>query len=211
MMEHVPSVPDQWDVEADVVVVGFGAAGVAASVTAHDLGAEVVILEKAPEGQEGGNTRVAGQGYLNTSSAEKAAAYLTALCGPYTVPAPMVQVWAEEMCRNNQWLESLGGDPQEHQHPPVGIEFPDLPGADCVHKFHDGPTYGYSYTSGSPYNDGDGISMAMSVGADLWHMNNYAGPSMALKVPEIRTTFSLQALHYSKEQPGGMIVVGPDA
>jgi len=56
----------------------------------------------------------------------------------------MVRVWADEMCRNNQWLESLGGDPQEHQHPPVGIEFPDLPGADCVHKFHDGPTYGYS-------------------------------------------------------------------
>jgi hypothetical protein len=53
--------------------------------------------------------------------------------------------------------------------------------------------------------------MAMSVGADLWHMNNYAGPSMALKVPEVRTTFSMQALHYSKEMPGGMIVVGPDA
>ena len=44
--------PQKWDVEADVVVVGFGAAGVAASVTAHDLGGEVVILEKAPEGQE---------------------------------------------------------------------------------------------------------------------------------------------------------------
>ena len=41
-------------------------------------------------------------------------------------------------------------------------------------------------------------------------MNNYAGPSMALKVPEIRTTFSMQALHFSKKTPGGMIVVGPD-
>jgi len=66
------------------------------------------------------------------------------------------------------------------------------------------------YTSGSPYNEGDGITMAMSVGADLWHMNNYAGPSMALKVPEVRTSFSMQALHYSKEILGGMIVVGPD-
>ena len=138
--------PHTWDYEADVVVVGFGAAGVATSVTAHELGAKVVILEKAPEGQEGGNTRVAGQGYLNTSSVDKAIAYLTALCGPYTVPDAMVRVWAEEMCQNNAWLQSLGGDPQEHQHPPVGIEFPDLPGADCVHKFHDGPTYGYSYT-----------------------------------------------------------------
>ena len=289
-MEHAPSVPVDWDVEADVVVVGFGAAGAATAVTAHELGVEVVILEKAPEGQEGGNTRVAGQGYLNTSSVKDAVAYLTALCGPYTVPPKMVRVWAEEMCRNNEWLASLGGDPQEHQHQPVGIEFPDLLGSCCVHKFHDGPTYGYSntwklferlvkqrpipvlyetpgkeliqhditkqilgmrarngskalavkarrgvvltcggfennqemirnylpgvpycYTSGTPYNEGDGITMAMSVGADLWHMTNYAGPSMALKVAEIRTTFSMQALHFSKLMPGGMIVVGPDA
>src|ERR1700744_3703236 len=136
----------QWDAEADVIVVGFGAAGMAASVTAHELGSKVVILEKAPEGQEGGNTRVAGQGYLNTSSADDAVAYLTALCGPYTVPETMIRVWAEEMALNNDWLASLGGDPQEHQHQPVGIEFPDLPGHDCVHKFHHGPTYGYSYT-----------------------------------------------------------------
>lgn len=49
MSEDAP-VP-QWDVETDVVVAGFGAAGFAASVTAHELGAKVVILEKAPEGQ----------------------------------------------------------------------------------------------------------------------------------------------------------------
>src|ERR1700730_14027542 len=146
MMEQAPSVPRQWDVEADVVVVGFGAAGFAASVTAHDLGAEVVILEKAPEGQHGGNPRVAGQGYLNTSSAEQAVAYLTALCGPYKVPETMVKVWAQEMYRNNAWLEGLGGDPPQKHHHPVGIEFPYLPGSDCVHKFHDGPTYGYSFT-----------------------------------------------------------------
>src|SRR5713101_7991109 len=97
-MRDATSVAQQWDVEADVVVVGFGAAGFAASVTAHDLGATVVILEKAPEGEHGGNTRVAGQGYLNTSSADQAALYLTALCGPYTVPEPMVRAWAEEMC-----------------------------------------------------------------------------------------------------------------
>ena len=45
---------------------------------------------------------------------------------------------------------------------------------------------------------------------DLWHMNNYAGPSMGLKVPEYKTTFSLTPLHFSHEQAGGMICVGPD-
>src|SRR3984893_19009859 len=108
-MENAPSVPQHWDTEADVVVVGLGAAGVAASVTAHDLGAETIILEKAPEGQEGGNTRVAGQGYLNTSDAGEAAAYLTALCGPFAVPETMVRVWAEEMWRDNDWLGRPGG------------------------------------------------------------------------------------------------------
>ena len=58
----------------------------------------------------------------------------------------MVRVWAEEMCQNNAWVESIGGDPQEHQHQPVGIEFPELPGSDCVHKFHHGPVVGYSNT-----------------------------------------------------------------
>jgi len=282
--------PSRWDLEADVVVVGFGGAGFAASVTAHDAGADVLILEKAPEGKHGGNTKVAGQGYLNSSDPIEAAKYLRALCGPHTVPEAMVLVWADEMCRNNDWLASLGADPQEHQHQPVGIEFPDLPGAFSTHKFHDGPKYGYSltwkkfeslvrerpiqiafetpgreliqdgasgeirgiwaeradgsriavkahkaviltcggfennqemirnylpgvpycYTSGSPYNEGDGVSMGLAVGADLWHMNNYAGPSMAMKVPEVPTSLSMQNLHYSKIIPGGMIIVGPD-
>ena len=284
------SLPAAWDREADIVVVGFGGAGAAAAITAHDMGARVLMLEKAPEGQEGGNTRIAGQGYLQIYDVEKAVTYLNALCGRYAVPQTMVRTWAEEVRRNNDWVTSIGGDPQEHQHQPAGIEFPDLPGADCAHKFHNGDVLGYSktweffesavkrrpieilyespaceliqhagsgeilgvraqrhgkplnvkarkavlltcggfennqemirnylpglpycYPSGSPHNEGDGIRMAQMVGADLWHMNNYAGPSMALKVPEYRATFSMTALHFSHELPGGMIVVGPDA
>ena len=105
-----------------------------------------LFWKKHPKVRKAATHEFAGQGYLNTSSVNKAVDYLTALCGPYTVPAAMMNVWAEEMGKNNEWLAGLGGDPQEHQHQPVGIEFPDLPGADCVHKFHDGPTYGYSYT-----------------------------------------------------------------
>jgi succinate dehydrogenase/fumarate reductase flavoprotein subunit len=287
---HQPWVPSHWDKEADLVIVGFGAAGAAAAITASDLGANVILLEKAPEGEEGGNTKVAGQGYLHVSDVDKAVTYLNAMCGPFPVPQTMARTWAEEVHRNNDWVTSIGGDPQEHQHQPVGIEFPELPGSDCVHKFHNGDVLGYSrtwvffeqsvkqrpieilyetpgreliqdgitkailgvraehngkpvflkarkavlltcggfennqemirnylpglpycYTSGSPYNEGDGITMAQTVGADLWHMNNYAGPSMALKVPEYKTTFSMAALHFSHEQKGGMIVVGPDA
>lgn len=276
--------------EADVVVVGFGGAGAAAAITAQDLGAKVLMLEKAPQGEEGGNTRIAGQGYLQIYDVDRAVTYLNALCGRYPVPQTMVRAWAQEVRGNNDWVTSIGGDPQEHQHQPVGIEFPELPGADCTHKFHNGDVVGYSntwkffelsvkrrpieilyespgceliqdgitkailgvradqrgtsvyvkarkavvltcggfennqemirnylpnlpycYTSGTPHNTGDGIKMAQAVGADLWHMNNYAGPSMALKVPEYKSTFSMTPLHFAHEQPGGMIVVGPDA
>ena len=282
--------PGQWDKQVDVVVVGFGAAGAVAAITAQNSGATVLILEKAPKGEEGGNTRVAGQGYLNASPKEEAIDYFNALCGPFTVDQDVVRAWADEIGLNNDWLASIGGDPQEHQHPPEGIEFPQFPGSNSTHKFHEGPVVGYSntwllferavnereievlyespakeliqrngtgeivgvraeqggksvyvrankaviltcggfennqemirnylpglpycYTTGSPHNEGDGITMAMEVGADLWHMNNYAGPSMGLKVPEYRTTFSMVALHFSKVLDGGMIVVGPDA
>ena len=101
-MEMKPWLPSKWDIETDVVVVGFGAAGAATAITAYELGVGVLMLEKAPEGQEGGNTKVAGQGYLNTSSVEKAITYLTALCGPYTVPEEMIRVWAEEVSKNNE-------------------------------------------------------------------------------------------------------------
>ena len=285
-----PWLPERWDQEADVVVVGFGGAGAATAIGAHDLGASVLLLERAPEGEEGGNTRVSAQGYLNVSDVDKAVRYLDALSGHHAIPRDMARAWAEELSRNNDWIASLGGDPQEHQLQPAGIEFPELPGSDCVHKFHHGDVLGYSntwkffeqavkqrpigilyetrgkeliqdgitkevlgvraerngarisvkarkavvltcggfennqqmirnylpglpycYTSGTPYNEGDGITMAQCVGADLWHMNNYAGPGMALKVPEYRTTFSMTPLHFAHEQPGGMIVVGPDA
>ena len=280
------TVPSNWDTEAEVVIIGFGGAGAAASITASDLGAKVIILEKAPQGRHGGNTKVAGQGYLNTDSVQDSIDYLTAMCGYYKVPEDMVQVWAEEVSKNNEWVLSIGGDPQEHQFQ-VGIEYPELPGSDTVHKFHNGDILGYSetwkffdkavqerpieilyetpgkeliqnditkeiigvkairdgkpyyvkatkgviltcggfennqemirnylpgipycYTNGSPYNEGDGITMAVTVGAELWHMNNFAGPSFALKVDEYETTFSMQALHFSKETPGGMIVIG---
>ena len=120
---------DKWDFEADVVVVGYGAAGAVAAITAHDLGVKVLILEKAPLGEEGGNSRVAGQGWLNPYPIDKAITYFNAMCGEYTVPQDMVQAWAEEMNKNNDFVKGLGGNIMEtvykNREP---AEFPELPG-----------------------------------------------------------------------------------
>ena len=93
--------PERWDKQADVVVVGFGAAGATAAITAQDAGAKVLMLEKAPIGEEGGNTRVAGQGYLNAYPVDQTIEYFNALCGPFTVPREVVKAWADEVSKNN--------------------------------------------------------------------------------------------------------------
>jgi succinate dehydrogenase/fumarate reductase flavoprotein subunit len=42
------------------VIIGTGFAGLVSGMTAHDAGAKVLILEKAPKEHEGGNSKVSG-------------------------------------------------------------------------------------------------------------------------------------------------------
>lgn len=50
----------KWDEEADVVIVGSGAAGLCAAIEAADLGASVIVIEKMKI--TGGNTRISDGG-----------------------------------------------------------------------------------------------------------------------------------------------------
>src|SRR3954451_14587460 len=56
--------------DADVLVVGFGPAGAAAAIAAHDAGARVLVVEKRAVG--GGNAVVSG-GFLFQPPADGAA------------------------------------------------------------------------------------------------------------------------------------------
>jgi len=100
-------IPRKWDKEADVVVVGCGGAGTTAAITAHDAGARVIIIEKAPEG--GGNSRVGGAqfSYSTPEKKDNAAKYLHYACNG-TTPMDVCQAWADEMVHNREWLDNMG-------------------------------------------------------------------------------------------------------
>jgi fumarate reductase flavoprotein subunit len=67
------------DLQADVIVIGSGAAGLIAAIEAHDAGAEVLVLES--EAELGGSTRLSG-GY-------------TALCETEMQPGTREELYAD--------------------------------------------------------------------------------------------------------------------
>ncbi|HUW94921.1 MAG TPA: FAD-binding protein [Anaerolineae bacterium] len=268
-------VPETWDEVADVVIVGYGDAGGSAAITAHDAGADVLILEKMPKDKgAGGNSRVGGNMFLTFTDVDGALAYFMAMEKDWggSVEPETVQAWAEQMIAYPAWLESMGAElaPAGYAEP----EFPGLPGAESVRtlrfqKSFDTPPdqnrYGpYDFLSalveersikvmyetpgkslitnaqgevigvvaesqgklinvkaskavvltcggfdfnkemkrnylkgpcygmGSPARTGDGIIMALKVGADLWHMNNHAGPNpVGFMPPGLETTIRM--------------------
>lgn len=85
-----------WNGRYDVVVVGFGAAGACSSITAADEGASVLLLDKAPKGFEGGNTRYCGQIFVNgRGDLEATRAYYRSLFGEFAIDEDIFKVYVE--------------------------------------------------------------------------------------------------------------------
>lgn len=245
------NLPESWDIEADVVVIGMGAAGLSAAVAAKLEGAEdVLVLEVAPEEESGGTTRVSGCMLMIPDDVEGAITYQTALNGPYTCEPEFMRAWAEGVVANYDWLtkdlefelgDATAGRPEfpglpggEHiktyyvdgvcgesslwyplldKAEELGVEFLyETRATELVRNYETKEVYGviagskaikarkgvvmacggfannpnmiqqyYCSTGapkvfplGSPYNVGDGVVMVQEIGAQLWHMNNYA-------------------------------------
>jgi len=247
-----------WDVEADVIVVGFGGAGAAAAIEAHDAGAEVVILEKAPPDRPGGNTGCCAGYMLVPSSIAEGVDYYRALAFGTVSDEELIYTMAKEIVGLPDWLKQLkvplvvGGRK-------LPGTFPTLPGSRVdqisvagggyaafnilaeqvksrgirvlcetpgerllqdpstmeIHgvlgRQNNAASYikarrgivlacggyqnnaemlanfnypGISFChSGTPYNTGDGITMAAAAGAKLWHMASFEMMNFAIKAP----------------------------
>jgi succinate dehydrogenase/fumarate reductase flavoprotein subunit len=95
------------ELEADVVVIGYGGAGATAAITAHDSGADVIILEKMPAG--GGNTRVSMSSWFCPPEGmeSQAVEHIDALCLGRTDRA-VIEAYVDAARQNKTWIESLG-------------------------------------------------------------------------------------------------------
>lgn len=106
-----------WDAEVDVLVVGYGCAGVCAALEARATGGEVLVLERAggPGGTSinsggflylgGGTALQKALGYED--SAENMYAYMMAACGPEP-DAALIQSYCEGSAAHFDWIVDKG-------------------------------------------------------------------------------------------------------
>ncbi|WP_026303090.1 FAD-dependent oxidoreductase [Jongsikchunia kroppenstedtii] len=120
-----------FDEEFDVVVLGSGAAGSAAALAAHQAGASVIVVEKCPADQAGGNTRVSGGGWWVNRDPERARVFLRALNGPFPVAEDVVDTWATETAENSTWMRELGAEVAMSGDYHTGPEYLEVDGSDC--------------------------------------------------------------------------------
>jgi 3-oxo-5alpha-steroid 4-dehydrogenase len=122
-----------WDLTADVVVAGFGAAGASAAIEGAKAGAEVLVLERAGGGG-GTSANSGGLIYLGggtpvqqacgfEDSPEDMFAFLMAACGP-GADEEKVRPFCERSVEHFLWLEAEGVPFKRSFYPEPGTEPP---------------------------------------------------------------------------------------
>jgi len=112
-------VPQKWDGEADVVVVGGGNTGIPAAITAHDKGAKVIVLE-ASGGMASSLAMIAGGTPFTGTDLQKAEGIKDSPDQLYEeavkVSGGDPELWralADRQEEVYEWLKSLGAKPEK--------------------------------------------------------------------------------------------------
>lgn len=134
----------RWDMESDIVVVGYGGAGAVSAISANDAGAGVLILEKLPRDKQWSNTRMSGGRCHIANDIQGAVRYFNALAFGVGLPVNLGdpshayphyprqlvdevgQCWGKGIVTIGEFLRSLGLEFVEAIPKPG---FPEFPGA----------------------------------------------------------------------------------
>ncbi len=164
----------KWDVEYDVVVVGFGLSGATAARNAAEAGADVLLVEKCSEETAGGNSKVAGQLFAyGNGDVEATKTYYKNLAADKEVPEAMADIMAEGIANMADILvEEFGFDKSEFMDwtgfPVIGVmspEYPEFEGSDKVGLWttHKGVSDSYFYQTAKKAVLGDSDKI------DVWY------------------------------------------
>ena len=118
----------------DVIVIGFGGAGVAAALRAHELGSSVVIVEKQPRRRHTPSTRMSGGLVMAVNDAVAATEYLDRCAGAMT-PRDVSAAWAHRAGDLLAWLTEHTGLTFDKVN---GAEHPEFDGADSIGVYQSG-------------------------------------------------------------------------
>lgn len=99
MSEH------NFNAEYDVIVAGFGGAGATAARFASDAGAKVLLVDSAPSGHEGGNTRYAGQIVGAADDYSKMKEYIENLAEPFEPDEELVNAYAKGLTEMPEYFK----------------------------------------------------------------------------------------------------------
>lgn len=129
----------RWDKTVDVAVIGYGLAGAVATITAHDMGVQVLVLEKQPLDSHCSSSSLSSGRFLNSIDINGTFNYFQSL---YQVDQDLawtdrdsMRVLAEYCGQNTVWLANLGG---KSKFLCKTSDHPRLPGADSIElwEFH---------------------------------------------------------------------------
>ncbi len=179
--------PSSWDYTADVVVVGMGFAGLTTAITASDLGASVIELEKAPQNLAGGNSRVCGQciwvpgtdqnGNVNNSPSlfMNEQVYFEQMAEGQGFPTDntLIQTLVLNSANNKTWFEGLGATMQWGMFPQPF--YPQFMGASAVSTPYGGS---WSVKGTQPYGNNWFFLQQQAVKRNINIM--YSTPAMGL-------------------------------
>lgn len=147
-----------WDAEYDVVVLGMGMSGCTTAITAAEEGASVLIIEKEPEAQAGGNSKVCGQLFAyGNEDYDSTLTYYKQLYGKREIPDAML----ETICTGITGLadniaDTFGMDKSEFVDwsdipiiQKMSPEYPEFEGSDKISLVttHQGASDSYFYQS----------------------------------------------------------------
>lgn len=103
MPQHKP-LPESFEETCDVLVIGFGFAGAASAIAAHDAGAHVMLIDKMPD--PGGISICAGGGVRTVTDIPRGREYLRHSAGP-DVPDAVLDAMASGMADLERYFRKL--------------------------------------------------------------------------------------------------------